>query len=117
MEIPALEKFGARRVGWIALLTIAAVAGSFVFAYATPFPAIAALAALHVNRRDAFVLTGVMWIANQTVGYGFLQRRGLRSLADIAIRRAADRAGAAATISASHGNRRIARIHQRALSA
>jgi hypothetical protein len=61
-----------QRAGWIALLTAATLAGSFVFACATPFPAVAALAALHMNRRDAFVLTGLIWAANQTIGYGFL---------------------------------------------
>jgi hypothetical protein len=72
MEILTLDRFGARRVGWIALLTIAAVAGSFIFACATPFPALATLAALHLHRRDAFILAGFVWIANQTIGCGFL---------------------------------------------
>jgi hypothetical protein len=70
MSVPG--NVAARRAGWIALLTIAAIAGSFVFACATPFPALAVLAALHMNRREAFILTGVVWIANQVVGYGFL---------------------------------------------
>jgi hypothetical protein len=72
MQILALDGLGSRRAGWITLLTIATVAGSFVFACATPFPALAAVAALHMNRRDAFLLTGIIWFANQTVGYGFL---------------------------------------------
>jgi hypothetical protein len=58
-----------RRVSWIAILTGATLFGSLIFACATPFAALGALAALHLNRRDAFVLTGVNWAANQIVGY------------------------------------------------
>jgi hypothetical protein len=39
MQVPPLDSLGARRTGWIALLTVATIAGSFVFACATPFPA------------------------------------------------------------------------------
>ncbi|HUN99269.1 MAG TPA: hypothetical protein VMU69_23940 [Bradyrhizobium sp.] len=72
MQIPAFDRNPLRRVGCIVLLTTATVAGSFAFACATPFPALAAFAALHMNRRDAFILTGIIWIMNQVVGYGFL---------------------------------------------
>jgi hypothetical protein len=72
MQIPPLDSLGARRIGWIALLTVATIATSAVFACATPFPALAALAALHMNRRDAFALTAVIWGTNQLIGYGFL---------------------------------------------
>jgi uncharacterized membrane protein YjfL (UPF0719 family) len=72
MQVPSLDSLGARRTGWIALLTVATIAGSVVFACATPFPALAALAALHMNRRDAFALTAVIWGTNQIIGYGLL---------------------------------------------
>jgi hypothetical protein len=72
MQALPLDSLGARRTGWIALLTVATIAGSLVFACATPFPALAALAALHMNRRDAFVLTAVIWGTNQIIGYGLL---------------------------------------------
>ncbi len=62
----------ARRAGWIALLSGATAVGSFIFACATPFPALATLAALHMRRRDAFALTASNWLANQIIGYGFL---------------------------------------------
>jgi hypothetical protein len=62
----------ARRAGWIAVLAVASIASSVVFACATPFAALAALAALYMDRRDAFIVTGVTWLANQAVGYGFL---------------------------------------------
>lgn len=61
-----------QRAGWIALITAATIGASFYFACATPFPALAALAALHLPRRDAFALIGVTWLANQIIGYGFL---------------------------------------------
>jgi hypothetical protein len=61
-----------KRAGWIALLTVATILGSFVFACATPFAALGAVAALNMRKRDAFALTGVNWLANQIVGYGFL---------------------------------------------
>lgn len=73
MQTIALDKVAARRVSRIALLTFASIAGSVLLACAVPFPALATLAALYMSRRDAFILTGVTWVANQMVGYGFLQ--------------------------------------------
>ena len=67
-----MENDFGRRALWIALLTGATIAGSFIFACATPFPALGALSALFLRRRDAFVLTLINWLANQIVGYGFL---------------------------------------------
>jgi hypothetical protein len=61
-----------RRSLWIALLTGATIIGSFIFACATPFPALGALSALSMRKRDAFALTAINWLANQAVGYGFL---------------------------------------------
>ncbi len=61
-----------RRAGWITFLTIATILGSFVFACATPFAALAALGVLFLPRRDAFILVGVTWAANQIVGFVFL---------------------------------------------
>lgn len=66
------HKDGWLRAGWIGLITAATVLGSFVFACATPFPALGALAALHLPRRDAFALVGANWLVNQIIGYGFL---------------------------------------------
>ena len=72
MHTSAPDNLAARRAGWIAVLMVASIAGSVAFACATPFAALAALAAPYMSRRDAFVVTGVTWIANQAVGYGFL---------------------------------------------
>ena len=62
----------ARRWAWIGLLGGASIGFSLVFACATPFVALVTLAALTMNRRDAFIVTGAVWLANQAVGYGGL---------------------------------------------
>jgi len=62
----------ARRTAWVVLLAGAGVLTSFAFACATPFAALAALAALHLRRADAFGLVALAWLANQVIGYGFL---------------------------------------------
>ncbi len=62
----------AKRLGWIAVLTGAGFLFSFVFACATPFAALAALAALSLQRGDALTLIGATWAINQIVGYGLL---------------------------------------------
>jgi hypothetical protein len=61
-----------KRAAWIALLTGASVLFSFALACATPFPALATLAALHMRKRDAVALTAAAWLANQIIGYSFL---------------------------------------------
>ena len=62
----------ARRWAWIGLLGSASIGFSLVFACATPFVALVTLAALSMSRRDAFIVTGAVWLANQAVGYGIL---------------------------------------------
>jgi hypothetical protein len=62
----------ARRGAWITGLCVAAIAGSLMFACATPFVALASFAALYMQRRDAFIVTAVTWAANQAIGFGFL---------------------------------------------
>jgi hypothetical protein len=57
---------------WIGLLAAASVGFSLAFACAMPFAALGALAALHMDRRDALTVTGIAWLANQLVGYGIL---------------------------------------------
>jgi hypothetical protein len=57
---------------WIGILGFSSIAFSLVFACATPFVALAALAAVSMDRRDAAIVTGLAWIANQLVGYGIL---------------------------------------------
>jgi hypothetical protein len=62
----------ARRWLWILLLTAASVFVTLGMACATPFAALATLAALHMSRRDGLALIGIAWLADQAVGYGVL---------------------------------------------
>jgi hypothetical protein len=71
-QLPSDMSGTTRRIAWIVLLTLASLAFSYVFACAAPFVALATLAALNVQRRDAYVLTVLVWLANQAVGYGLL---------------------------------------------
>jgi hypothetical protein len=57
---------------WIALITVGSIGFSFALACATPFAALATLAALNMPRRDLLALVGVAWLANHIIGYGFL---------------------------------------------
>lgn len=57
---------------WIALLTVANIVLSGKFACATPFAALAALAALDMSKRDGLILVGAMWLSNQIVGFAIL---------------------------------------------
>lgn len=57
---------------WIGLLLAGSIGFSFVFACATPFAALAALAALNMPQRDVYSVVGGAWVANQAIGYGFL---------------------------------------------
>lgn len=61
-----------RHALWLALLVAASVAFSFGFACAVPFAAFGAIAALTLDRRDALLLTGAVWLANQLVGFALL---------------------------------------------
>jgi hypothetical protein len=57
---------------WIVLLTAASTVTTLVLACATPFPALAAIAATQMNRRDGIALMIVAWIASQAVGFCLL---------------------------------------------
>jgi hypothetical protein len=57
---------------WIALLVAASIVFSFAFACALPFVACCTAAAITLPRKDALVLTGGLWFANQAVGFSFL---------------------------------------------
>jgi hypothetical protein len=61
-----------RHALWLALLVAASVAFSLGFSCAVPFAAFGAVAALTLERRDALMLIGAIWLANQLVGFGFL---------------------------------------------
>lgn len=57
---------------WIALFTVAATLTTLIFHCATPFPSLAALAAIHLKRRDGVLLMVAAWTVSQTVGFCFM---------------------------------------------
>lgn len=57
---------------WVALLAVASVLLSFRLSCATPFAALAVLAALHMKKSEGLGLVALAWGLNQIVGYGFL---------------------------------------------
>ena len=58
------------RLGLILLLTAATSLAAFALGCATPFPAIAAVAALHMDRRDGVAFVLFAWAVSQAVGFG-----------------------------------------------
>lgn len=58
------------RLSWIGLMTAASAIASLALACATPFPALAALAAMYVRRVDGLALIGASWMTAQIVGFG-----------------------------------------------
>jgi hypothetical protein len=72
MSAVSIERAGTGRAIWMALIVIAGAGLSLFYACATPFAALATLAALKTDRRDTALVVGLVWLANQVVGYGFL---------------------------------------------
>lgn len=66
------EQPKAARWIWAALLIVGSIVLSAKFSCATPFAALAALAALDMKRFDGLLLVIGVWAANQAVGYGLL---------------------------------------------
>ena len=60
------------RIVWMALIVVSGVGLSLFFACATPFAALATLAALKTRRGDTAAVVGLVWVGNQAVGYGCL---------------------------------------------
>jgi hypothetical protein len=67
----ALSPFAANAI-WVASIVGLSVAGGLVFACVAPLIAIAALAGSKMDRGSGFALVIAAWLANQIVGYGFL---------------------------------------------
>jgi hypothetical protein len=61
-----------QRAAWGAVLTTVSVLATLALACATPFAALAVIAVIFLPRREAFVLIGVNWLANQAIGFGLL---------------------------------------------
>lgn len=64
----ALSGRGASAL-WLGLLTAASTATTLALGCATPFPSLAALAAVHMRRRDGLALMLLAWAASQFVGF------------------------------------------------
>jgi hypothetical protein len=62
----------ATRAVWIALIVASGTCLSPILACVTPFAALATLAALKLGWRDRIAVIGLVWVANQAIGYGFL---------------------------------------------
>ena len=67
-----LQTKGSERLLWIALIGAAGLSLSTFFACATPFAALATLAAFKLGRRDAILVVAATWLINQGVGFGLL---------------------------------------------
>jgi len=67
----AISERGASAL-WVALLTAASTATTLALACATPFPALAALAAVHLRRPSGVALMLLAWLASQCVGFFLL---------------------------------------------
>jgi hypothetical protein len=63
---------GWQRSAWLAFMIAASVALSLGFACATPLAAFGAMSALSLDRGNAVLLTGAVWLSNQAVGYSIL---------------------------------------------
>ncbi|MEM8992765.1 MAG: hypothetical protein AAGD08_20495 [Pseudomonadota bacterium] len=57
---------------WMGVLVAAAILFSFALSCGMPFAALGALAALTLPSKDAALLAGLGWLANQVIGFGFL---------------------------------------------
>ncbi|SEH14702.1 hypothetical protein SAMN05428974_1252 [Sphingopyxis sp. YR583] len=57
---------------WVGLLTAASSVTTLALGCATPFPSLAALAAVHMRRRDGIALMVLAWAVSQFVGFFLL---------------------------------------------
>jgi hypothetical protein len=57
---------------WMPILMLAAIVGSFAFACAAPFAALAVMLALTLTLRRGVALIAAAWLLNQAIGYGVL---------------------------------------------
>ncbi len=57
---------------WLTFMIAVSLTFSFGFACAAPLAALAAIAALTLDRKNAILFTGVVWLANQSCGYSLL---------------------------------------------
>lgn len=94
---------GVRRAGAVLLLAGGATLFSFALACATPFAALAVVAALTMKRRDAIVTVLLAFAVNQAIGFGFLDYP--RDASTIAWGAGIGVAALASLFAAAHGGR------------
>lgn len=69
-ELPMDTNAGAlARHAWLGTMTLVGIIGTLLLACATPFPALAAIAGLHVGRREGTMLIALAWAASQITGF------------------------------------------------
>lgn len=66
------ERLTAFAAAWSAFLIVGSAVGSLALACATPFAALAAVAALTLPLRMALITSMGVWLANQAIGFGLL---------------------------------------------
>ncbi len=57
---------------WILLMTAASTVTTLIFACATPFPSLAAIAAVYLGRREGVLLMLASWGVSQAIGFGVM---------------------------------------------
>lgn len=67
----ALSQRGAGAL-WVSLLAAASMVTTLALGCATPFPSLAALAAVHMRRREGIALMLLAWATSQCVGFFLL---------------------------------------------
>lgn len=70
--MPDFRLADLRRALWLAILVAASVGFTLGLACAMPFAALGAAVALTLPKRDALLITGAAWFANQVVGFAVL---------------------------------------------
>lgn len=61
---------------WIMLLTVATTLSTLALACMTPFASLAAVAAVHMRRRDGVLVMLSTWLVNQAIGFGLMHYGG-----------------------------------------
>lgn len=69
MQNTSGQTLDVRALIWIGLVTVASVVLTGVYACALPLAALAAFAALDIQRRTGLLLIATVWLANQALGF------------------------------------------------
>ena len=72
MNLSATNELLDKSFGWNAIIVVSTLLFSLIFACATPFAAMAGLAALHLSRKQGLSVILAAWLINQIIGYGLL---------------------------------------------